>query len=179
MADNLTLARPYAKAIFEIASANQTYLRWSYVLSILTALVSDQLIKPLLRNQSASTQELSDFFCEIVSSDFTEEECNLIRVLVDSRRMGIVEQVALLYEQLKADAEKTLKVDLLTAIPLNENQREQFSKSLGHYFSRTIELNCELDSNLIGGYVAKAGNQVIDGSLKSELKKLQQSMGGG
>lgn len=177
MADKLSLARPYAKAVFELATVNKTYARWSYVLSFITALVNDPQIKPLLANQS-SAQALGDFLCEIVVNDFTEEEANLIRVLAAKRRLNIIEQLALLYEQLRASAEKTLKVQLISAVPLNEAQKAEFEKKLGDYFSRTVTLACEVDPNLMGGYLAKAGNHVIDGSLRGELRKIQQSMGG-
>ncbi len=177
MADKLSLARPYAKAVFELATANKAYLRWSYVLGVLTALVKDPQIKPLLSNQ-IEAQALGDFLCEIVVNDFTEEESNLIRVLAAKRRLNIIEQVALLYEQLRAAAEKTLEVELISAVPLNETQKATFGKELGDYFSRTVELKCKVDKNLMGGYLAKAGNHLIDGSLRGELRKLQQSMGG-
>ena len=178
MADKLTLARPYAKAIFDIACVGEDYDRWSYVLSVLSFLVADKRVANLLRNKTLSSSDLSEFFSKVCGADFNTEEHNLIHVLACAGRLNVVSYIAILYEQFKAVALKTLKVELISAVALSEQQKIQFSQMLKNYFLRTIELDCHVDAHLIGGYVVRAGNQIIDGSLRGNLVKLKNIMGG-
>lgn len=179
MADHLTLARPYAKAIFEIAALQQNFSRWSYVLSVLSWIVQDARVRHLLRNATLSMNTIAAFFDAVCESDFKPEELSLIHVLAYSHRLSIVSSVANLYEKLRAAAEKTLKVELISAIVLNDEQKKRFAEKLGDCFARTIQLDCRVDKALMGGYVVKADNRVIDASLRGELINLKKMMSGG
>lgn len=178
MADSFTLARPYAKAIFEIASAEQSYVRWSYVLNVLRGLTENKRVIAFIRNPTVSVHSIADFFCGVCTPDFKPEEYHLIHILAYRRRLNIVSFIAKLYESLRAEAEKTLTVELISAIPLNDAQKQHFIAQLGRYFSRTVRLECSVDKTLMCGYVVKAENRVMDGSLRGELINLNKMMGG-
>jgi F-type H+-transporting ATPase subunit delta len=178
MADNFTLARPYAKAIFEIAAKHNEYNRWSYVLKVLCWLTENKWVITFIHNPTIPVSQVADFFCAVCVPDFTEEECNLIRILAYRRRLKIVSFIAKLYESLRADAQKTLKVDLISAIPLTDAQKNHFVECLSAYFSRTVRLDYFVDEALMGGYVVKAENRVMDGSLRGGLSNLQNMMSG-
>lgn len=180
--DQFTLARPYAKAIFEIALAEKNYDHWSYILNFLSVVVSDTRVMSLLRNATLDVNTITEFFYALCDSDFTDfktEERNLIHILAYRRRLLIVPFIANLYEKYRAASEKTLTVELISAVPLVNAQKNQFIEKLGEYFGRTIQLECHVDSGLMGGYTVRAKNLVMDGSLKGQLNNLKKNLSGG
>jgi F-type H+-transporting ATPase subunit delta len=178
MAERATLARPYAKAIFEIASHDQNYDNWSNVLNLLSLMMLDPQMLPLIKDKTVSPQVIMDLIVSIAGPYLDETSQNFVRLLITNRRLIILPEIAFLYEQFRSDAENSVDVEFFTPVPVPTQEEEKFEKILEKYLSKKVHLIYKIDEQLLGGFVARAGNYVIDGSLKSRLANLKQAMGG-
>ncbi len=179
MAEKNTLARPYAKAAFEFASQTTTFAEWSTVLNVLALIANDPRVVELLKDRSIPVTVIVDFF-KGISENFVEKNehyCNFIAILAQQNRLKVLPEIRKLYEEMRANAEKTAEVHFVTAISLNEAEREMFKKMLEQYLSRTVIMHPAVDKSLLGGYVATSGNYVIDGSVRGYLTNLKETMG--
>lgn len=178
MAEKNTLARPYAKAVFEIAKAEGDYEKWSTLLRTLTEVASDDRVLKLLSDFTIPAQELADLFIGICDKILTESGKNLIKILSMNRRLGILPEITLFYETLRREAEQTLQVECISAVPLSDPQKKNFAHILTERLQRSVKMACHVDPKLIGGFVVRAGDVVVDGSIKGQLIRLKEAMGG-
>lgn len=176
MAEKATIARPYAKAAFEIAQQQGALERWSNVLAVGAAIVSDERVEKLLSSPRVSPEELVALIVEVAGEAIDEHARNFLATLADNRRLALLPEIAAQYEALRAEVENIADVRLISAVPLNDAQRERFISALKKRLKRDIRLHCEVDPSLIGGAIVRAGDFVIDGSLKSRLERLAEAM---
>lgn len=178
MIEKKTLARPYAKAIFETAEAKHEFEKWSEMLNGLAAVAKDPQIGKWLSDHSIAPAELTELFTAALNNTLNEEAKELIRMLSERRRLMILPEIAELYAQLREEAEKMLRGTCVTAIPLTEAQTKHFSAVLEKHLGYRVQLSCHVDPSLVGGFIIQAGDRVIDGSLLGRLNKLKEAMGG-
>jgi F-type H+-transporting ATPase subunit delta len=172
MAERLTIARPYAKAAFETAQAKQQLAAWSRMLAAAAAGVSDPPVETLLGSPKLPKQQIAQIFIELVGQELGDSGANFIRLLAENRRLGLLPVIAQVFEQLRADAERTIEATVISASPLGEVERAALARALKKRLNREVTLQCETDSRLIGGAVIRAGDLVIDGSVRSKLERL-------
>jgi F-type H+-transporting ATPase subunit delta len=179
MIEKRTLSRPYAKAIFEIAKANNSFKKWTENLRILSLVVQNKEVSELLNDSSLSTQEIESFFFEILEKccELDEALKNFIRILSEGKRLVLLPDIFSSYEELRMEAENLIRVNIKTPYALSEPEKKKFEVELKKYLSRTVILECEIDKTLIGGFFAEAGNSIIDGSVRGYLNNLKQEMG--
>jgi F-type H+-transporting ATPase subunit delta len=172
MADKSTIARPYAKAAFEEARRHQRLGPWSQALRTAAAVVSDSRVEDLLGNPRVTPEQLAAFVGETGGSQFDEEGRNFLRTLADSRRLAFLPEISTLFDELKGEAEGVVDVTVTSAAPLDESQRGKLAAALQQRLGRTVHLQCATDPALIGGAVLRAGDMVIDGSLRGRLERI-------
>lgn len=171
MADKSTIARPYAKAAFEVAGAARLGL-WSEALRAAAGAVADPRVEALLGNPRVLPEQLADLLIDVAGGRLDEDGRNFIRTLADNRRLDCLPEIAALFEHLKAEAEGTIDVAVTSAVPLTEAQQRGFAAALERRLKRTVRLKCAIDPQLIGGAVLRAGDLVIDGSLRAKLRRI-------
>lgn len=176
MAEKATIARPYAKAAFEFARAHGTFARWSQVLQAASAVVQDEQVRKLLGNPRVTSAQMVALIADVCGDALDDNARNFIAALAQNRRLGLLPEIASMYETLRADAENVADVQIVSAIPLDEARRERLSAALKKRLKRDIRLHCEVDSSLIGGAIVRSGDFVIDGSLKARLDRLASEM---
>tara|TARA_B100001939_G_scaffold320872_1_gene310087 strand:- start:566 stop:1102 length:537 start_codon:yes stop_codon:yes gene_type:complete len=176
MAEMQTLARPYADAVFELAEAQGQLDDWSQALTALSAIVSNENVVLLMDNPEIADSRMADVVIEVGDSDLNEGARNLVRLLVENDRLSLAPAIATLYEQRKADAEHRVDVRVTSAVEFSEEQRSALAKSLEKRLDRSVRLTFEQDENVIGGAVIRAGDMVIDGSLRAQLERMRQSL---
>ncbi|MBO9470673.1 F0F1 ATP synthase subunit delta [Endozoicomonas sp. G2_2] len=176
MAEMQTLARPYADAVFELAEAQGQLDDWSQALTALSAIVSNEDVVLLMDNPEIADSRMADVVIEVGNSDLNEGARNLVRLLVENDRLSLAPAIATLYEQRKADAEHRVDVRVTSAVEFSEEQRSALAKSLEKRLDRSVRLTFEQDENVIGGAVIRAGDMVIDGSLRAQLERMRQSL---
>jgi F-type H+-transporting ATPase subunit delta len=172
MAEKATIARPYAKAAFEYAREHQNFDRWSQVLATGAAVVSDERAAHLLTNPRVKPEDLVSLIADVCGGALDEHGRNFLLTLATNRRLALLPNIAENFETLRAEVENVLDVQLVSAVQLDEAQRDRMSTALKKRFKREIRLHCAIDPGLIGGAIVRAGDFVIDGSLKARLERL-------
>jgi len=172
MAERITVARPYAKAVFKLAHDQKRLSQWSEALQLAASVVGDARVSPLLNNPAVSAEALVGLITDIGGKTLDEQARNFIATLAANRRLGYLPEIAARYEQLRADAERTVDVTVTSAIALSAAQKDQYAKALAKRLGREVHLSCETDPGLLGGAVVRADDLVIDGSVRAGLAQL-------
>jgi F-type H+-transporting ATPase subunit delta len=172
MAEKTTVARPYARAVFEIARDSDTFGNWSEFLERAAVVVSDPRVHGLIGNPAVTRRDLAELLVEVCGDGAGEQGSNFLRLMAENGRVACIPEVASEFEALRAEAENVVDVTVTSAVPLDEAQRSQFATSLRSKLGREVRLHCDTDSSLMGGAVIRAGDLVIDGSLLGRLQRL-------
>jgi F-type H+-transporting ATPase subunit delta len=176
MAEKATIARPYARAAFEHARSKNALGRWSELLAVASQVVSDARVKPLLGNPHVSNESLVELLAGIAGDRADGDGRNFLRALADNRRLGVLPEIAAQYEVLRALVENVLDVEVIAAMEVNAAQADRLSRALKTRLGRDIRLHTRIDASLIGGAIVRAGDLVIDGSLKGRLERLASAV---
>lgn len=175
MADNSTLARPYAKAVFELARESGQLQSWSASLQSIAGLVADPKIAGLIAHPALSRADLATVLAKAFG-DASREVLSLVRVLIENGRLPVIAEIAGQYEQLRAEAEARVDVEITTAVAVGSAQQDGLAAAIRKRLSRDVNIEWTTDESLIAGAVIRAGDLVIDGSVKSELEKLETAL---
>lgn len=176
MAESATVARPYARAAFEFAQGAKALARWGDLLETAAMVVRDARVTALLGNPKVTTLALADFVLDIAGEKADEHGRNFVRLLAQNQRLALLPEIAAQYALLRAAAENTVDVEVVSAIALSEAETEKFARALTRRLNRIVRLHPSVDPSLLGGAVVRAGDFVLDGSLKGKLERLGQSM---
>ncbi len=172
MSDATTLARPYAQAVFKLAREENDLAGWSARLALAARVAADPDMGRLIASPRVDRQEAARVFVEVCGQPLGPEGANLIRLLAENRRLALLPAIAELYEALRADAEGVVEAQLVAARDVDEAQRQRIAEALQQRLGRRVQLSCQTDPALLGGAVVRAGDLVIDGSVRGRLQKL-------
>jgi len=176
MAEILTIARPYAHAAFLFADSHQALKEWSGMLEFLAVVAADPEMTELIENPRLTETQIADLFIGI-GADRLDENChNFIRLLAENRRLKLLPEIAALFEIQRRDAEQSIRAELITAFPVTAAQQAAVTTALKQRLGREIELECITDATLLGGAIIRAGDLVIDGSVRGKLERLGNSL---
>lgn len=173
MAELTTIARPYAKAAFEYAKAHDAIASWSEFLQIGKQVMKTPAVKSLLHNPRINKQQILAFIKEIYGKQINKHQENFLAVLLHYRRLIVIPEIADLFEYQRKEQEKAIMVKLTSAYPISEDQQQQFAKALKIRLRRDIILELATDASLIGGALIRAGDFVIDGTVKGQLQRMR------
>ncbi|MGB5290794.1 MAG: F0F1 ATP synthase subunit delta [Lysobacterales bacterium] len=176
MSNARTLARPYAKAAIELAVAENATGRWNEMLDLASAAVTDQSLAILLDSPHASNSQIVQILLDTAGEAFDDRFKSFLSVLADNKRLALLPEIAVLYQALREESDGLLRVRVVSAFALDEDQATRLKAALAKRFDREILLEAEVDPSVIGGAVVYADGQVIDGSLKDRLSKLSNSL---
>jgi F-type H+-transporting ATPase subunit delta len=178
MAEKVTVARPYAKAAFEFACEHGDFVRWSTILAAAAAVVQDSRVARLLSNPRVQPSELIDLIAAACGDALDASGRNFLSTLAQNRRLGVLPEVAAHYEELRAEVENVADAHVTSAVELNAAQRERLGTAVKRRLKREVRLHCAVDAALIGGAIVRAGDFVIDGSLRGRLERLMNAVVG-
>ncbi|MFK7829849.1 MAG: F0F1 ATP synthase subunit delta [Congregibacter sp.] len=181
MAELSTLARPYAKAAFEYArsetASNANALsEWLTELQLIAAVVSDPAVQNMLADPAMTTEAQSRAFVDICGDELAETRQRFVHVLADNRRLGLAPQILLQFAQLKALREQSVDVEMVSAFDVPDAIRDRIAAALGKRLEREVVVTTNTDSSLLGGVLIRAGDLVIDGSVRGRLNKLAETL---
>jgi len=177
MSSDLSIARPYAKAVFQLAKQTQQFDAWSQMLSNAALIVSCKPMKSIIKDPAFSRQELEAFIIDLGQDSFTQPMQALLRLLGRFKRLLFLPAIAELFESYRNKEQRIVKVELISAFALNEQERQNFMHALKQKLHENIELECKTDPSILGGAIIQAGDWVVDGSVKGKLNKLCDAMG--
>ncbi len=176
MAEKSTIARPYAQAIFDQAVASKQLPKWSENLALASLVAQDEGMRSVIGNPRLSDAQLIDLFVGVCGDNFDDAAKNLVKLLVENGRLSVLPEIASLYEEYRAEAEKTVKAEVVSAYPVTSAQQNSIKKALKARLGREVELVCTTDNSLVGGAIIRAGDMVIDGSVTAQLAKLSHAL---
>ena len=172
MAERATIARPYAKAAFDFARAAHTFAEWSQGLGLSAEIVADARVAALVKDPERTPADIAGFIIGIAEPKLDAGMQNFVRVLAENRRLLLLPEIAAQFAALRAEAESTVDVEVVSAVALDAAQSDKLGKALTTRLKRQVRMQTSVDASLLGGAVIRAGDLVIDGSLKGRLERL-------
>ncbi|KFC76928.1 F0F1 ATP synthase subunit delta [Buttiauxella agrestis] len=171
MSEFVTVARPYAKAAFDFAVEHQSVDNWQHMLGFAAEVSKNEQVAELLSGALAP-DTLSASFISICGDQLDANGQNLIKVMAENGRLKVLPDVLEQFVQLRAAQEATVEVEVTSANVLNEDQLSKISAAMEKRLSRKVKLNCKIDKSVIAGVIIRAGDMVIDGSVRGRLNRL-------
>ncbi|MBL8497214.1 F0F1 ATP synthase subunit delta [Nitrosomonas sp. JL21] len=172
MAEAITVARPYAEAVYKHAAASNELSQWSKMLQLAAMIAESGEFKLLVGNPVVTAKQLGEIFLEIGKSKFNSEARNLLMLLADNKRMQVLPQISQLFEQLKAQHEGVLEAKIVSAFALEGKQLRKLVDDLEQKFKRKIEARVSVDPELIGGVKVEIGDEILDASVRGKLEAM-------
>lgn len=176
MAELTTLARPYAKAAFEHAQSQKQLASWSAMLGLAAAVSQDDTMQSVLKAPRLTSANKAATFIDVCGDKFDGKVQNFIHVVAENDRLPLMPEIAALFDLYKAEQEKSVDVDVTSAFALNQEQQDKLAKVLSARLGREVRLHASEDASLIGGVVIRAGDLVIDGSIRGKLANLAEAL---
>ncbi len=177
MSEQISLARPYAKAIFELARDSGDYSLWSDQLEFLATVAADPAMKEIIQNPEITEQQLTDLILDVGKDQLNEQTQNLVKLLVHNDRLAAAKDINRQYLVLRDEAEQVIEAQLITASEVDGAQKRSIETALSGRLGKKIKLETSVDESLIGGAVVRAGDWVVDGSVKAQLQDLVGAIG--
>jgi F-type H+-transporting ATPase subunit delta len=178
VAERATIARPYAKAAFEYARAANATAAWSQGLKTAAEIVADKRVAPLTKSPQWSPTDLGGLIADAAGAALNAPMRNFVRILADNHRLLLLPEISALYEELRSEVENTVDVEVISAVPMNHEQQQKLGAALSNRLKRKVRMQNSVDAALLGGAVVRAGDLVIDGSLKGRLERLATDLTG-
>lgn len=171
MADS-NLARPYARAAFALARDAGELEAWSERLALLAAVAADERVAAAMRAPRVSRADRAAVVVRICDEHLDDAARNLVRLLAENGRLELLPDLARQFEALRAEAEGRVEATVRSASKLTRKQEQAIAAALKRRLEREVTLQCEVDESLLGGAIIRAGDLVIDGSLRGRLERL-------
>ena len=178
MAEKSTIARPYAEAVFQLADASKQLKEWSAMLQTVAMIAADADMQSIIGNTSVNKEQVAQLVVDVAGDVMTDAGRNLVKLLTENRRLDVVAEIAEQFETLKAEAEKTVEAEIVSALEVSAVQQSMIAEKLKARLGCEVSLKCSVDESLMGGAIIKAGDMVIDGSVSGQLNKLSVELAG-
>ncbi|MBU0500679.1 MAG: F0F1 ATP synthase subunit delta [Gammaproteobacteria bacterium] len=172
-----TIARPYAAAAFAVATSSGTIAQWSEMLSLMTEIVGDARIAAMITNPNLGKQMGLELLLDISGEHLSNEGRNLVRLLAENGRLSVLPEIASLFDTLKSEHEGSIDLRILTAYAIDSEQQEKLAAALKSKLGKDVRISSEQDLSLLGGVKIRAGDLVIDGSIKGKIARLATEFG--
>ncbi len=176
MAEISTLARPYAQAIFNLANANNTLKAWSDTLALLSEVAANKSMIGLINNPDVSSEQAVSLFLDICKDNLDEQGINFIKLAAENDRLEAIPTIAQSFEAMRAEAEGSIEAQVISAYAVNATQKKSIAAALKKKLGREVTIKTSTDKTLLGGVIIRAGDMVIDGSVKAQLEKITHSL---
>ena len=177
MASEYTVARPYAKAAFEFAVIKNQLAQWSEMLEAAKWIIQNEAVENMLKDPCVSTDQVMAFIYSIDNKLFGPDFKNFLHVLSDNKRLSFIPYIFDHFEKLRAEAEQVVNVEITSAFELSDKYKEQFIQVLKKRMQCEIALSVKTDASILAGAIVRAGDLLIDGSLRGKLSRLNDAMG--
>ncbi|WP_300089014.1 F0F1 ATP synthase subunit delta [uncultured Nitrosomonas sp.] len=176
MAEAITIARPYAEALFKLAKGNGSLFSWSEMLQVMSAITRENQVRELINNPQISSQKMCEIILSISGKKVNEIGERFLTLVTENQRLEILPQICELFEQLKAQHEGVLEAEVVSAFPLESGQQEKLVSILESKFKRKVKVGVSVNNELIGGVRIKIGDQVIDSSVHGKLEAMATAL---
>ena len=176
MSELTTAARPYAKAVFEMAHETGALTNWSAQLAAMSAVVAADGSAALLNHPRITKEQKAEILAEAAGDALDDQGRNLLRVLAENDRFVLLPEIATIFEQLKAEAEGAVEAEITSAQEISDEQQQAIAAALQKRLGREVKLVTKVDPSLMGGAIIRAGDLVIDGSIQGRLQDMKAAL---
>lgn len=170
--ETVTIARPYAEALYSLANQKSALTEWSNMLEAASELASNPTMSEVIANPNVTRANVEQAFLAVSGKALSEEGKNLIRLLLKNGRLGLLPVIAAQFEKLKAEQSGMLEAEVISAFPLSAEQQKEMVGLLEKRFDRKVTTRVRVDPELIGGVKINAGDVVIDASVRGQLDNM-------
>lgn len=172
MAEIVTIARPYAEAVFRLAKQRNQLAAWTNMLALASAVAANERVAARVADPNVTGAQVEALFLGICGDKLDDAGKNMIKVLVQNNRLSLLPQIAQLYDELRAQAEGVLEANITSAFPLSDEQVKQLVGKLEAKYKRKINPLVRVDQALIGGIKVEIGDEVLDASVRGKLQEM-------
>ncbi|AHE99707.1 F0F1 ATP synthase subunit delta [Thioalkalivibrio paradoxus] len=172
MSDMTPVARPYARAAFELAQSQDALQIWDDELSLLAAIATDDRVRAVLADPRVERNAKAKLMLDIAEGELSPEVQNFLRLLAERGRLSALPSVQAQFAALKAETEKKVVAQVVSYRKVTQAQEKQILDALRQRLGCEVELDCSVDESLLGGVVIRAGDLVIDGSVRGKLNRM-------
>jgi len=176
MSELATLARPYAVAAYKRAKETDSTGKWSEALAFLAAVMQDPRMAQAAANPKARKDQFTKAFLDLCQGRLNAEAKNFLRMLIENRRLGLIKFISEQFEQYRAEEEGYIEVNVCSAYPLEDGERDQITAVLQKTLGKEPRLNVQVDDSLIGGVLIRAGDRVIDASVRGQIQRMAKRL---
>lgn len=171
---NAQVVEPYASALMSLARSQDLSEQFGEnVRSLLNLLQSSEQLRDFFANPFVKAEDKKAVLGQIVGESIHPYMRNFLMVLVDRRRIQLLEPICQQYLALLRELNQTVLAEVTSAVELTENQQQAVrEKVMAMTNAHQVELDSKIDPELIGGVIIKVGSQVIDASLRGQLRRL-------
>lgn len=168
-------ARPYAKAVFDLANETGSVDAWSKNLAALQELVAMEEVHSLLRHPALTAQQRTEVLAAAMG-DQADSVKGLLEALAENNRLEAVGEIAMQFEAFVAKSQKRATASVSTAFPLTDDQRQAITEMLKKKLECEVTIDESVDTALIGGAVIRVGDMLIDNSIAGRINKLGSAL---
>ena len=176
MAEISTIARPYSTGIFNLAKETKKLDKWSGMLHLMRSIINHEDILSFVSNPKIVDAEKEKLLIDLMDKELTKEGINLIKLLVENKRLGIISTISKMFDELKDSDQGSIEANLVFASKPSKKEVDELIKSLEKKFKKKIEANVTVDEEIIGGSIIHVGDTVIDASVKGQLLNLAYNL---
>jgi F-type H+-transporting ATPase subunit delta len=176
MADNASIARPYAKAVFDLAQETDSFSEWAVALDNLAAISQDESFSTLISDPRVDGSKVAELLTDLIKDSLPEGGVNFVNLLVQNDRLLALEDIQQQFGELVDKAQALVNAEVLTAIALTDDQKTSLTTALETRLGMKVNIEETIDASILGGAIVKAGDLVIDGSAQGRLEKLTTAL---
>lgn len=176
MAELVTIARPYAEAVFALAKERNELSKWSDMLTLLATVFDDPRIQAAIANPKATRADIEKLILAVCADNIDANARNFIQLLVRNGRLSAVAEIRRMFELLKAEDEGVVEAQISSAFPLEGQQLEKIVSLLSKRYQKNVSPTVDVDSDLIGGITVQVGDKVWDASVRGRLQDLATAL---
>lgn len=171
-------ARRYAEAVFDLATDVGAFDAWSRDLAVIAAFVADPEVAGLLASGKVPRDEKTRLLSAGLERQIAPMSWNLVRLLEQRGKTYLAPGILELFQERVDDTRGVANAVVTTAVPLEADEREAVASRLSALTGKQVNVTPVVDESIIGGIVARIGDELIDGSTKSRLVALKRRLEG-
>ncbi|MEX0960944.1 MAG: F0F1 ATP synthase subunit delta [Burkholderiales bacterium] len=176
MAELVTIARPYAEAVFRLAKERGELANWAEALDFLVSVHDDPAMQAALADPKVTSADIERLLLAVCGERVDGSARNLVQILIQNRRLTVLSEIRRLYQELKARDEGMVEAKIFSAFPVEDAQLEQIVALLSKRFQKKISAEVSLDPELIGGIKVEVGDKVWDASVRGRLQSMAATL---
>lgn len=176
MAEAVTIARPYAVAVYRLAKEKNALAKWSDMLGFAAAVTNDAQMQACIHDPKIASADVERLFLSVSQDKLDEPAVNLIKLLVEYGRLALLPDIAAAFEELKAQDEGVLEAEITAAAKPSDAEVKTLVTRLQTKFGKKVEASVKVDPEIIGGIKIVIGDTVIDASVRGQLQELAYTL---